>query len=50
MEPTHSSEMLAYKTQTPGNYPEESTQHPQHGESLKAAELEFVFIQFVCTT
>ena len=27
--------MLAYKFQTPGNYPEESTQHSEHGESLK---------------
>jgi hypothetical protein len=26
---------LAYKIQTPGNYPEESIQHSEHGESLK---------------
>jgi hypothetical protein len=27
--------MSAYKTQTPGNYPEEIIQHLEHGESLK---------------
>jgi len=32
---TQCSEMLAYKIQTPGNYPEESTQHSEHGKSLK---------------
>jgi hypothetical protein len=26
----------AYKIQTPGNYPEESIQHSEHGESLKS--------------
>jgi hypothetical protein len=36
MEPTQSSETSAYKIKTPGNYREESTLHPQHGESLKA--------------
>jgi len=25
-----------YKIQTPGNYPEESIQHIEHGESLKS--------------
>jgi len=28
--------ILAYKIQTPGNYPEESTQHSEHGESLNS--------------
>jgi hypothetical protein len=28
--------MLAYKIQMPGNYPEDSTQHSEHGESLKS--------------
>jgi len=28
--------MSAYKIQTPGNYPEESRQHSEHGESLKS--------------
>jgi len=28
--------MSAYKLQTPGNYPEQSTQHSEHGESLKS--------------
>jgi hypothetical protein len=35
MEQTQCSETSAYKIQTPGNYPEESIQHSQHGESLK---------------
>ena len=30
------SEMLAYKIQMPGNYPEESKQHSEHGKSLKS--------------
>jgi hypothetical protein len=33
---TECSEKLAYKIQTPGNYPEESTQHSENGESLKS--------------
>jgi hypothetical protein len=28
--------MSAYKVQTPGNYPEESIQHTEHGESFKS--------------
>ena len=35
MEHTEYSETLAYKLQTPGKYPKESTQHTEHGESLK---------------
>ena len=31
------SETSAFKLQTPGNYPEESIQHTQHGESLKSS-------------
>jgi hypothetical protein len=27
---------LAYKIQTPGNYPEENIQHSEHSESLKS--------------
>jgi hypothetical protein len=34
MEQTECSETLVYKIQTPGNYPEESIQHSEHGESL----------------
>jgi len=30
------SETSAYKIQMPGNYPEESIQHSEHGESLKS--------------
>jgi hypothetical protein len=30
------SEMLAFKLQTPMNYPEESVQYSEHGESLKS--------------
>jgi len=36
MEQKECSETLAYKIQTPGNYPEESIQHTEHGESLKS--------------
>jgi hypothetical protein len=35
MENTVCSETLAYKIQTPGNYPEESIKHSEHAESLK---------------
>jgi hypothetical protein len=35
MEQTECSETSAYKIQMPGNYPEESTRHSEHGESLK---------------
>jgi hypothetical protein len=35
MEKTECSEM-AYKIQMPGNYPEESIQHSEHGKSLKS--------------
>jgi len=31
-----SSETSAYKLHTPGNYPKESIQHTEHGESLKS--------------
>jgi hypothetical protein len=33
---TECSEMLAYKIQTSGNYPEESIQHSEQGKSLKS--------------
>jgi len=33
---TECSETSAYKIQTPGNYPQESIQHSEHGESLKS--------------
>jgi len=36
MEQTECSETSAYKIQTPGNYPEESMQHSEQGESLKS--------------
>jgi hypothetical protein len=36
MEKTEYSETSAYKIQMPGNYPEESLQHSEHGESLKS--------------
>jgi len=36
MEQTECSETSAYKIQTPGDYPEESIQHTEHGESLKS--------------
>ena len=34
---TECSETSAYKLQTPGNYPEESTQYLEHGGSLKSS-------------
>jgi hypothetical protein len=36
MEQTECSETLAFELQTPGNYPKESIQHIEHGESLKS--------------
>jgi hypothetical protein len=33
---TKGSETSAYKIMTPGNYPEESIQHSEQGESLKS--------------
>ena len=36
MEEAECSETSAYKIHTPGNYPEESIQHSEHGESLKS--------------
>jgi hypothetical protein len=36
MEQIECSETLAYKIQTPGNYPEESMQRSEHDESLKS--------------
>jgi len=36
MEQTECSETSAYKLQAPGNYPKESIQHTEHGESLKS--------------
>jgi hypothetical protein len=36
MEQTECSETLAFKLQTPGNHPEESIRHSEHGESLKS--------------
>ena len=36
MKQTKCSETSAYKLQTPGNYPKESIQHTEHGESLKS--------------
>jgi hypothetical protein len=36
---TECSEMLAYKIQMPGNYPEESIHHSEYGKSLKSRKL-----------
>jgi hypothetical protein len=38
MEQTECSETSAYKIQTAGNYPEESIQPTEHGESLKSGK------------
>ena len=36
MEQTEYSEMSTYNIQTPGNYPEESIKHSEHGENFKS--------------
>jgi hypothetical protein len=41
MEQAECSETSAYIIQTPGNYPEESVQHSEHGESLKSRTIIF---------
>jgi hypothetical protein len=56
MEQTECSETLAYKIQTPGNYPEESIQHSEHGESFKSRvyflqlDRTFISVQFSADT
>ena len=42
MEQAECSETLAYKTQKPGNYPEESIQRSEHSESLKSRIMQIV--------
>jgi hypothetical protein len=44
MEQTVYSETSAYKIQTLGNYPEESIQHSEHGESLKSRKVSNRFL------
>ena len=41
MDQTERSETSPYKIQTPGNYPEESIQHAEQGESLKSRKHTF---------
>jgi hypothetical protein len=55
MEWTECSETLAYKIQTPENYPEESVQHSEHSEILKSRRISYVFfwviprcLNFIC--
>jgi len=43
MEKTQCSKMSAYKVQTPGNYPEESIQNTERGESLKSTNYRCFF-------
>ena len=38
------SKNSAYKIWTPGNYPEESIQHSEHGESLKSRNRAFMLV------
>jgi len=45
MELTECSETSEYKIQMPGNYPEESIQHSEHGESFKSRRLEMLWRQ-----
>jgi len=49
MEQTQCSETSAYKIQTPGNYPEENTQHTEHGESLKSRMFQPIHTHFTFT-
>ena len=51
MEQTECSETLAYKIQTLENYPEESIQHSEHGESLKSRISlgSLQFLMFMCS-
>jgi len=46
MEPTVSSETLAIRTQTPGNYPKRNKLCLEHGESLKTRFLKYPFAYF----
>jgi hypothetical protein len=46
MEQTECSETSAYKTQTPGNYPEQSIQRSEHGGSLKSRIYWYLFTDF----
>jgi hypothetical protein len=46
MEQTECSETLAYKIQTPGNYPEEIIQHSELGECLKTRILDLISVPF----
>jgi hypothetical protein len=43
MEQTECSETSAYKIQAPGNYPEESIHHSEHGDSLKSGIFSIYF-------
>jgi hypothetical protein len=46
------SETSAYKFQTLGNYPKQSIQHLEHGESLKSSLLillQMVYISYIHT-
>jgi hypothetical protein len=43
---TECSETSTYKIQTPGNYPEESVQHSEHGESLKSREQFLSYVEW----
>ena len=48
---TEYSETSAYKIQPPGNYPEESIKHSEHGESLKSGIMIIVCVHaftFLC--
>jgi hypothetical protein len=48
MEPTQSSETLAYKIQTPGKFPEDYILQLQHGESLKTTNMASLVKQWQC--
>ena len=50
MEQTECSKTSAYKLQKPGNYPKESIQHREHGESLKSRILSVCYSQQLDTS
>jgi len=46
---TECSETSAHEIQPPENYPEESVQHSEHGESLKSRVFVYIPIQLDCS-
>ena len=47
---TECSETSAYKIQAPGNYPEESIQHSEEGESFQSRTIILPIVLYECET